>query len=559
MANKIFLSLVFTSLLVSSLCLITLCNAADDEHEFSYQDSSPDGPKRWGTLTAKWKPCSNGEIQSPIDIDTKKAKDQESDLKKDYKDASAKIVNKGHNLVVQWQGDAGGIEINGSTYKLVQCHWHTPSEHTIDGKRYDAELHFVHSNDKDQLAVIGVLYTVGEADPFIENMKDKIKGVTTNGNDVGKLSAKSTTSGPTKYFRYGGSLTTPPCSEGVIWTVTEKVQTISKDQIILLQEPLDHEYHENARPVQELNGRTVTQFEDKESSGGKEDSGAASSASSIPMLSSYGISILAQFKYETYETENLTYMIAFKADESKNTEETKHFDYIQGGPSGPQIWGSINPSWKICGDGKLQSPINIDATHAPVKPGDLKKAYKHAPAKLVNTGHGISMEWTGDAGGIEVGGIAYKLVQGHWHTPSEHTINGKRFDAELHLVHRNDKEEIAVIGIFHTIGAPDPLIGNLTEKIKNLGDHMEIDLGKVCARVIKCGSRRNYRYIGSLTTPPCKEQVIWTVTERVRPISQDQINLLKGRLGPQYSENARPLQQLGGRHVWRFDMPEEKE
>lgn len=72
----------------------------------------------------------------------------------------------------------------------------------------------------------------------------------------------------------------------------------------------------------------------------------------------------------------------------------------------------------------------------------------------------------------------------------------------------------------------------LTDKIKNLGNDMEIDLGKVCARVIKCGSRRNYRYIGSLTTPPCKEQVIWTVTERVRPISQDQINLLKGRLGP---------------------------
>nr|GEU39217.1 alpha carbonic anhydrase 4-like [Tanacetum cinerariifolium] len=248
-----------------------------------------------------------------------------------------------------------------------------------------------------------------------------------------------------------------------------------------------------------------------------------------------------------------------KADESKNTEEAKHFDYIQGGPSGPQIWGSINPSWKICGDGKLQSPINIDATHAPLKLGDLKKAYKHAPAKLVNTGHGISMEWTGDAGGIEVSGVAYKLVQGHWHTPSEHTINGKRFDAELHLVHRNDKEQIAVIGIFHTIGAPDPLIGNLTDKIKNLGADMEIDLGKVCATVIKCGSRRNYRYIGSLTTPPCKEEVIWTVTERVRPISLDQIKLLKGRLGPQFPENARPLQELGGRHVWRFDMPEEKE
>lgn len=87
-----------------------------------------------------------------------------------------------------------------------------------------------------------MIYASSNANLIIQcmQMKDKIKGVTTNGNDVGKISAKSTTSGPTKYFRYGGSLTTPPCSEGVIWTVTEKVQTISKDQIKLLQEPLDH-------------------------------------------------------------------------------------------------------------------------------------------------------------------------------------------------------------------------------------------------------------------------------------------------------------------------------
>ncbi|KAI3694494.1 hypothetical protein L1987_77459 [Smallanthus sonchifolius] len=266
MANPDLLSLIFTYLIVSSIALIMTCNAdPSGDHEFSYEEASSSGPKKWGTLSADWKYCSAGKSQSPVNINSRKAKDQPNDLKMAYKEAPATLFNKGHNLVVQWQGDAGGIEVNGSTYKLVQCHWHTPSEHTIDGKRYDAELHFVHSNDQKQLAVIGVLFEVGETDPFIEKMTEsKFKGLDADGSDLGKVSASSTTSGSKRYYRYGGSLTTPPCSEGVTWTVAANAKTISKDQIKLLQGAVDHEFHENARPVQELNGRTVTQFEDKE-------------------------------------------------------------------------------------------------------------------------------------------------------------------------------------------------------------------------------------------------------------------------------------------------------
>ncbi|KAI7731119.1 hypothetical protein M8C21_011355, partial [Ambrosia artemisiifolia] len=263
------------------------------EHEFSYDEGSPDGPKKWGSLTSEWKSCSDGKSQSPIDIETKKAKDQPNDLKKAYNEAPAKLVNEGHYIVVcsllpnkahishvitdlnyqftnvivivlnvQWQGDAGGIEVNGSKYNLVQCHWHTPSEHTIDGKRYDAELHFVHSNDQKQLAVIGVLYKIGESDPFIEKMSEsKFKGLDADGSDLGNVTASNTTSS-NKYFRYAGSRTTPPCSEGITWTVAEKVRTISKDQIKMLKGAVDHKFEKNARPIQKLNGRTVTQFED---------------------------------------------------------------------------------------------------------------------------------------------------------------------------------------------------------------------------------------------------------------------------------------------------------
>ncbi|XP_076955322.1 alpha carbonic anhydrase 7-like [Bidens hawaiensis] len=221
--------------------------------EFSYEDMSSDGPKKWGSLTSKWASCSSGKSQSPIDIDSKNAKEQPNDLKKDYKEAAATLFNKGHNILVQWQGDAGGIEVNGSTYKLVQCHWHTPSEHTLDGK----------SNEMKQLAVIGVLYEVGAADPFIEQMTaSKFKGLDSKGSDLGNVSAADATSSK-KYFRYGGSLTTPPCSEVVTWTVAEDVKTISEDQIELLKGAVDHEFEKNARPVQGLNGRAVTQFEDE--------------------------------------------------------------------------------------------------------------------------------------------------------------------------------------------------------------------------------------------------------------------------------------------------------
>ncbi|XP_071688281.1 alpha carbonic anhydrase 4-like [Rutidosis leptorrhynchoides] len=289
MTNTNLLSLLFTYFIVSSLCFLAICNAADsDEHEYNYDEGSSEGPEKWGSLTSEWKTCSNGKSQSPINIDTKKTKAQASDLKKAYKEAPAKISNEGHAIVVEWDGDAGGIEVNGSTYKLVQCHWHTPSEHTIDGKQYDAELHYVHKNEKDQLAVVGILYEVGDSDPFLENaIKDKIKALDKDGNDLGKIIAAKSSSDKNKFFRYFGSLTTPPCSEGVIWTVAEDIKSISKDQIQLLKGPLEKSFQENARPVQDLNGRIVTVFEVKEDDDDdddddvKEDSDSSGADSSI--------------------------------------------------------------------------------------------------------------------------------------------------------------------------------------------------------------------------------------------------------------------------------------
>ncbi|KAF5811995.1 putative carbonic anhydrase [Helianthus annuus] len=238
-----------------------------------------------------------------------------------------------------------------------------------------------------------------------------------------------------------------------------------------------------------------------------------------------------------------------------DTGGEEEFNYIEATALGPKNWGSLKPDWKICADGKSQSPINIDANSAQVMPGDLKRAYIDAPAVLINGVNNIGVIWKGDAGGIEVNGSTYKLVQCHWHTPSEHTIDGKRFDAELHLVHSNGMGQKAVVGILQNIGPPDPFIGNLTEEIDVLDTNEEIDLEKISATNIKDGSKTNYRYFGSFTTPPCTEGVIWTIEAQVRSISQGQINLLKGSHQREFRENARPIQLLGERQIWKFDLP----
>ncbi|KAI7725606.1 hypothetical protein M8C21_014788 [Ambrosia artemisiifolia] len=171
----------------------------------------------------------------------------------------------------------------------------------------------------------------------------------------------------------------------------------------------------------------------------------------------------------------------------------------KGTPTGPEKWGSLNPDWKTCSAGKSQSPISIDVKGAQVKPDNLKQAYIDAPARLINGHDNIAIEWLGDAGGIV-----------------------------------------------------------LTEKIKTLGTKEAIDLGKINASSLRHDSKRHYRYIGSLTAPPCTEGVIWTIEEKVRSVSQDQINLLKGPHQRELKQNARPLQQLGGRPIWIFDLPIEK-
>ncbi|KAL0555443.1 hypothetical protein IC582_009388 [Cucumis melo] len=247
-----------------SLLLLSVRVKSNSE-EFSYDPCSEKGPKFWGELNIEWAKCGNGNIQSPIAL-SKWTADWNRGLGcliRNHKPANAILRNDGHEIIVDWKGNnAGSIKINNVDFQLQNYHWHHPSEHTQDGKTYPLELHMVHFNNVTQkIAVVGVLFEYGPGDPFISMIERDIKYLNIEGGEefLGKVDPRVARLDGRKYFRYIGSLTTPPCTEGVIWTVMEKVQTVAPYQVELLKQALVEE--KNARPLQKINGRNVFYFD----------------------------------------------------------------------------------------------------------------------------------------------------------------------------------------------------------------------------------------------------------------------------------------------------------
>ncbi|KAM2301689.1 hypothetical protein FF1_032415 [Malus domestica] len=244
------------------------------EFEFGNGDR---GPEHWGDLKKEWSTCKYGKLQSPIDLRDDialKVNSNFDELSISYKPTKALMKNEGHAISVVWEGDAGGVMINGTEYILHQCHWHAPSEHTMNGKRYDAELHMIHKDKKNRVAVVGFLYKIGKPNPFISEVKKaissmikkpkevplgvidprKMKKAQKAHQDAAKRKMKKKTS---KFYRYTGSYTTPPCTEGVTWTINKQVHTVSPSQVELLHKAVYKYAEMNSRPVQPLNYRQV--------------------------------------------------------------------------------------------------------------------------------------------------------------------------------------------------------------------------------------------------------------------------------------------------------------
>ncbi|XP_011075611.1 alpha carbonic anhydrase 7-like [Sesamum indicum] len=243
--------------------------------------------------------------------------------------------------------------------------------------------------------------------------------------------------------------------------------------------------------------------------------------------------------------------ITVNANDLETDDETS-FSYIVGAKTGPENWGTLNPNWTLCGTGKSQSPVNILEVKLNRSLGDLNKNYQPAEALLRNTEHKIEVKWTGNAGGIIINGDEFKLQQSHWHIPAEHTVNGVRFDMELHIVHANSGGDIAVVGILYKLGQADPFLGQFLQYLP-LATREGYPLGSVDPSSINISSREYYRYNGSLTTPPCSENVTWTIFKTVKTVSIEQIDTLKDVIHDENTGNARPIQPLNGRTVYIFE------
>ncbi|XP_025015492.2 alpha carbonic anhydrase 4 isoform X2 [Ricinus communis] len=217
-------------LLIIVLCSLTLLSSASmsletgDESPYLYREGTGKGPKEWGLINRRWRTCSNGKLQSPVNLSQQKVQVLPSlgKLKRDYQPAPATIKNRGHDITVRWKGNAGKIKVNGTIFKLLQCHWHSPSEHTFNGSRFELELHMVHFSPERKIAVVAIVYEYGRPDSFLSRLFHHIKSVGKEERNIGIINPGDIKFGSRKYYRYIGSLTVPPCTEGVIWTISKK-------------------------------------------------------------------------------------------------------------------------------------------------------------------------------------------------------------------------------------------------------------------------------------------------------------------------------------------------
>lgn len=218
-------------------------------------------------------------------------------------------------------------------------------------------------------------------------------------------------------------------------------------------------------------------------------------------------------------------------------------DWGYDGATNPQIWGKLSPEFGRCATGMQQSPIDLQGavkgTSAPIVFN-----YKSSPLIVVNNGHTIRVDYA-PGSSISIDGEQYNLLQFHFHTPSEHQINGTPMAMELHLVHRNQADELAVVGVMMNIGNEDPLISTIWRRIPTSGQTNVLKTTIINAANLLPIRKSYYSYLGSLTTPPCSEGVKWYVLESPISVAVEQVDRFKMF----YPVDARPIQPINDRKI----------
>lgn len=246
---------ITSALFVATISTIVLSSSPslteENKPEWGYGGAS--NPSRWSEVSAEFEACESGRDQSPIDIGIVE-EEESTEIEFDFQPSAGEVIDNGHTIEVGIE-PGNTVSLNEKIYELVQFHFHTPSEHTVENKSSAMELHFVHQNEAGKLAVVGVMIDSGEENEIISGIWNAIPNGNKSANssteidiDIAKLLPKDKT-----FVSYPGSLTTPPCSEEVSWNLILEPIELSAEQI----ETFENIYPFNARPIQPLNGRSV--------------------------------------------------------------------------------------------------------------------------------------------------------------------------------------------------------------------------------------------------------------------------------------------------------------
>jgi len=489
-------------------------------------------PSHWGYDQPEgWfhdNPLCAGTKQSPVDIPSTRYDNSVLEtLDAAYLPVTGdgmSIVNNGHALQVS--GAFGKLTLPDGVYEVKQFHFHCPSEHSIDGVLSSCEMHIVHQKEgsigTDDLAVVGILF-----DRIKKAGATESSGLTLDflrslgfGSDLPKEGESKPLKSQTfldlrksfgeelagGYYHYQGSLTTPPCSETVHWYVLRKRAAISQKMIdqfkMMFPDPADN------RPVQPLNGREI--LSDREIVPG----------------------------------------------EFAEALEHPHWTY------------SRTAEWQIeypdCA-GSSQSPINIiggvSADFESLLPKFDDLPLENNELTIVNNGHAVQVN--GKFGVLNLPDGKYNVLQFHFHMPSEHMVNGKLYDGEMHIVTQKEgatgTNDLAVIGILlEQVPAKDTEDGTSKEldffrrlqfgKLPVIGEEKTLKGGvDLAANFASQLGGKYWHYQGSLTTPPCSETVHWYVMENPAHVSGKMVANFK-ELFPAPMDN-RPVQDLNGRTI----------
>ncbi len=227
--------------------LITVSlTACSKQQDWGYSEEN--GPETWAEVNDEYATCADGDMQSPIDIDSSEVSTTTNTVDLSYSKTNFKLIDTGHSLEFEVEGEKPTLQYDSTTYQLDQIHFHNESENTIDSKHYPLEAHFVNHelNNEDNKLVLSVMFDLGSYNEIIGDKFERINEEVSF--DPSKLIPEQAS-----HYEFSGSLTTPPCSEGVKWIVFETPLSIGQDQL----DAFTAYYSNNNRPTQDLNGRNI--------------------------------------------------------------------------------------------------------------------------------------------------------------------------------------------------------------------------------------------------------------------------------------------------------------